>query len=60
MCILLGILGVPNEQMLEAVKEYLMKVWDLRKRNEHVRPVIVVNDYQYFGVSEIMDMALRS
>ena len=52
MCILLGISGVSNEQVLEAVKEYLMKVWNVRKRNERVRPVMVVNDHLYVGVRE--------
>ena len=52
MCVLLGISDVPNGQLIEAVKEFLERVWNIRKLSDHTRLNVLVNDHQYGRVQE--------
>ena len=47
MCLLLGIKGEMNVQIIEAVKKFLVNIWQKRKSGIPGNEVMVVNDHQY-------------
>ena len=51
MCILLGITGEANDHMIEALKEFLMKIWQKRKSNTP-RNDVMANDHLYIMIEE--------
>ena len=52
MCVLLSISDLPNGQLIEAVKETLEKVWNIRKLLDHARLNVLVNNHQYGRVQK--------
>ena len=52
MYVLLGISDVLNGQLIEAVKEFLERVWNIRKLSDYARLNVLVNDHQYGRVLE--------
>ena len=47
MCLLLGIKGEMNVRIIEAVKKFLVNIWQKRKSGIPGNQVMVVNDHQY-------------